>query len=50
MCLRVITNFYGRFEIDLLLAFRWVGLKPIDHSAVEFFDKGVRFSWRAYRI
>ena len=48
-CLRVITNFCGRFEFDFLLAFRWVGLKPINHSAVEFFDKGVGFSWRAYR-
>ena len=24
-------------------------MKPIDHSAVESFDKGIRFSWRAYR-
>jgi len=32
------------------LAFRWVGLKPIYHFAIEFFDKGVGFSWRAYRI
>ena len=31
------------------MAFRWVGLKPIRHSAVESFDQGVRFSWRAYR-
>ena len=30
------------------MAFRWVGLKPIDHSAIEFFDKGIGFSWRAY--
>ena len=35
--------------VDLILTFRWVGLKPIDHSAVEFFGKGVGFSWRAYR-
>ena len=35
--------------VDLSLTFRWVDLKPIDHSAVEFFDKGVGFSWRAYR-
>ena len=35
--------------VDLSLTFRWVGLKPIGHSAVEFFDKGVGFSWRAYR-
>ena len=31
------------------MAFRWVGLKPIDHSAIESFDQGVGFSWRAYR-
>ena len=31
------------------MAFRWVGLKPIEHSAVESFDQGIRFSWRAYR-
>ena len=31
------------------MAFRWVGLKPIGHSAVESFDQGVEFSWRAYR-
>nr|XP_023874071.1 uncharacterized protein LOC111986625 [Quercus suber] len=46
---RVITNFCGRFEFDFLLAFRWAGLKPIGHPAIEFFDKGVGFSWRAYR-
>ena len=33
---------------DLSLTFRWVSLKPIDHPTVEFFDKGVGFSWRAY--
>jgi len=49
LCLRAITNFCGRFEFDFPLAFCWVGLKPIDHSTVEFFDKGVGFSWRAYR-
>ena len=48
-CPRVITNFGGRFEFNFPLAFRWVGLKPIDHSAIEFFDKGVEFSWRVYR-
>ena len=48
-CPRVITNFCGRFEFDFPLAFRWVGLKPIRHLAIEFFDKGVGFSWRAYR-
>ena len=26
-----------------------VGLKPIGHSAVESFDQGVGFSWRAYK-
>ena len=31
------------------MAFRWVGLKPIDHSAIESFDQGIGFSWRAYR-
>ena len=31
------------------MAFRWVGLKPIGHPAVEFFDKGIGFSWRTYR-
>ena len=34
---------------DLSLTFRWVSLKPIDHPTVEFFDKGVGFSWRAYK-
>ena len=33
---------------DLSLTFRWVSLKPIDHPTIEFFDKGVGFSWRAY--
>ena len=31
------------------MAFRWVGLNLIGHSAIEFFDKGVGFSWKAYR-
>ena len=31
------------------MSFRWVGLKPIDHSAIESFDQGIGFSWRAYR-
>ena len=43
-CPRVIIDFCGRFEFDFPLAFRWVGLKPIDHSAIKFFDKGVGFS------
>ena len=48
-CLRVITDFCGRFEFDFPLAFRWSGLKPIGYSIVESFDEGVGFSWRAYR-
>ena len=24
-------------------------MKPIEHPTIEFFDKGVGFSWRAYR-
>ena len=35
--------------VDSSLTFRWSGLKPIDHPAIEFFDKGVGFSWRAYK-
>ena len=42
-CPKVITNFCGRFEFDFPLAFRWVGLKPIDHPTVEFFNKGSGF-------
>ena len=48
-CPKVITDFYGRFAFDFLLAFRWVGLKPFGHPVVEFFDKGVGFCWKAYR-
>ncbi|KAK9983660.1 hypothetical protein SO802_033185 [Lithocarpus litseifolius] len=48
-CLRVITDFCSGFEFDFPLAFRWASMKPIDHPAVEFFDKGVGFSWKAYR-
>ena len=48
-CLRVITDFCGRFEFDFPLAFRWSSLKPIGYSIVESFDEGVGFSWRAYR-
>ena len=48
-CLKVITDFCGRFESDFPLAFCWSGLKPIDYSVVESFDEGVGFSWRAYR-
>ena len=49
LCSQVITDFCGRFESDFPLAFRQVGLKPIEHSAIESFDQGVGFSWRAYR-
>ena len=48
-CPRVITDFCGQFDSDFPLAFHWVGLKLIGHLAIEFFDKGVGFSWRAYR-
>ena len=48
-CSKVITDFYGRFEFDFPLAFRWSSLKPIDYSVIESFDEGVGFSWRAYR-
>ena len=43
-CSKVITDFCGRFAQDFPLAYRWVGLKPFGHPAVEFFDKGVGFS------
>ena len=46
--MRVIIDFCGRFKSDFPLAFRWVGLKLIG-PVVEFFDKGVGFSWKAYR-
>ena len=48
-CPRVITDFCGHFVSDFLLAYYWDELKLFGHSAVEFFDKGVGFSWRAYR-
>ena len=48
-CSKVITNFSGRFVLDFSLTYYWVGLKPFGHSAVEVFDKGVGFSWRAYQ-
>ena len=47
--MRVITDFCGQFKSNFSLAFRWVGLKPIGHPTVEFFDRGVGFSWKAYR-
>ena len=43
-CLQAITDFCGKFESDFPLAFRWVDLKPIDHSTVESFDQSVGFS------
>ena len=48
-CPRVITDFCSRFEFDFPLAFRWSSLKTIDHSAIKSFDKGIGFSWRAYK-
>ena len=45
----MITDFCGCFISDFSLAYRWVGLKPFGHPAIEFFNKGVGFSWRAYR-
>ena len=48
-CLKLITDFCGRFKFDFPLAFHWSGLKPIDYSIVESFDEGVGFSWKAYR-
>ena len=48
-CPRVITDLCDRFESVFLLPFRWSSLKPIGYSVVESFDKGVGFSWRAYR-
>ena len=44
----MITDFCGRFASDFPLAYRWVGLKLFGHPIVEFFDKGVGFSWKAY--
>ena len=48
-CPRVITDFCDFFVSDFLLAYRWVGLEPFGDPAMEFFNKGVGFSWRAYR-
>ena len=47
--MRVIIDFCGWFKSDFPLAFHWVGLKLIGHPVVEFFNKGVGFSWKAYR-
>ena len=48
-CLKVIIDFCGRFVTDFSLAYLWIGLKTFRHLHMEFFDKGVGFSWRAYR-
>lgn len=45
----MITNFCKGFVDELLLAYGWVRLKSIDHPVIEFFDKEMGFSWRAYR-
>ena len=45
----MITDFCGCFISNFPLAYLWVGLKPFGHPTIEFFDKGVGFSWRAYR-
>ena len=47
--MQAIIDFCDRYESNFPLAFRWVGLKPIGHFAVESFDQDVGFSWRAYR-
>ena len=47
-CPKVITVFCGHFVSDFLSAYHWVGLKLFGHPAIEFFDKGVGFCWRAY--
>ena len=48
-CPKEITDFYGSFVNEFLLAYSWFGLKPSSHPAMEFFDKGMGFSWRACR-
>ena len=47
----MITDFWwgGGVVLEFLLEYHWVGLKPFGHSAVEFFNKGMGFSWRACR-
>lgn len=46
---KVIIDFCGSFAIKCLLSYHWVGLNPFGHLAIEFFDKEVGFSWKAYR-
>ena len=48
-CPKVIIDFCDHFVSDFPLAYHWVGLKLFGHPAMEFFDKGVGFCWRAYR-
>lgn len=42
-------NFCRSFVTKFPLAYHWVGLKPFGHLVVDYFDKGVGFSRRAYR-
>ena len=42
------NHFCGHFVSDFPSAYRWVGLKQFRHLAIEFFDKGVGFCWKAY--
>ena len=39
----------SHFVYDFPSACCWVGLKSFRHLAVEFFNKGVGFCWRAYK-
>ena len=43
LCPKVITDFCDYFVSEFSSAYRWVGLKPFGHPAMEFFDKGVGF-------
>ena len=43
------TDFCDRFVTNFPLAYCWFGLKLLVHPTVEFHDKEVGFSWRAYR-
>ena len=45
----MIIDFYGHFASDFSLAYHWVRLKSFRHPAIEFFDKGLGFSWTAYK-
>lgn len=46
---KVIINFCEGFVDEFPLPYCWAGLKPIGHPIMEFFDKGMGFSWRACR-